>query len=478
MIHFCKENSYTSLPHCFYTLQLPEPVSAPTLLSFNKSLAKEIGLNVDIPQENLTEFFSGNQTSSSAHPLALAYAGHQFGHFVPCLGDGRAVLLGEVPTPDNRRIDMQLKGSGRTPYSRNGDGKSALGPVIREYIVAEAMHHLGVPTTRPLAAVATGEQVLRETPLPGGVLTRTAASHLRIGTFEYARTQENSKDALQSLLDFSIHRHYPEIKDTKDAPLQFLRKVAEKQISLVTQWMALGFIHGVMNTDNTAISGETIDFGPCAFLDEFQRNKVFSSIDQRGRYAWGNQGTIILWNVSRLAESLIPIVADKPATAVEQLEEVLKPLPQLFKERLEKKMGAKLGLNHADTSPQAPLSLWLHYMEDNRLDYTLSFRKLPLLLKGGAPSELFPPSPTREAFLKEWKRQKPDITAMERVNPCRIPRNHQVEHAIERAYEGDFAPFEKMNCAMKEPYREKPAFQFLEVPPEPKERISQTFCGT
>ena len=478
MIEFCQENSYIRLPPCLYTLQSPEPVSNPTLLALNRSLAQEIGLKDNCHKETLAQIFSGNRMPPGARPLALAYAGHQFGHFVPRLGDGRAILLGEALTPKGKRLDVQLKGSGRTPYSRNGDGKSALGPVIREYIVAEAMHCLGVPVTRPLAAVSTGEQVFRETPLPGGILVRTATGHLRIGTFQYAAIQENQKNILQSLLDFSIQRHHPELADSKDAPLLFLRKVADTQISLVTRWMALGFIHGVMNTDNTTISGETIDFGPCAFLDEFHRNKVFSYIDQKGRYAWGNQGNILLWNLSRLAESLIPLVEDSPSLAVEKLEEALKPLPRLFKESLENRMGAKLGLSHTNDRRKTLISRWLHYLEDNRLDYTLSFRKLPLLLKKGAPESLFPPTSALKTFLEEWKKQKPDVKVMEQVNPCRIPRNHLVEQAIKQANQGDLTLFEKINRAMEEPYREKVEFQFLETPPTPKERVRQTFCGT
>ena len=475
---FDRENTYTRLPPCFYTAQNPVFVSNPTLLGFNKTLACEIGLKDNYTDGDLAQIFSGNRLPHQATPLALAYAGHQFGHFVPNLGDGRAILLGEILLPDEQRLDIQLKGSGVTPYSRNGDGKSAIGPVIREYIVGEAMHHLGVPSTRPLAAVATGESVLRETPLPGGVLARVALSHLRIGTFEYAVIEKNRKSMLESLLHFSIQRHYPDIEGRDDSPLLFLRRVADKQIALVSQWMALGFIHGVMNTDNTTISGETIDFGPCAFLDEFHHNKVFSSIDRTGRYAWKNQGKILLWNLSRLAECLIPLVAEHPQSAVEKLQEEIKSLPRLFRQNLENRMGDKLGLSRCNSLKSILISSWLQYLEDNQLDYTLAFCKLPLLLKKSPPDPFFPLTPTFETFCNNWKKQSPNVSLMEKNNPCRIPRNHMIERAIQQAYRGDLSIFNEMNQAMKEPYKKKPSFQTYEIPPTPDERVQQTFCGT
>ena len=366
------DNTYARLPEHFFARVEPEIAPGPKLLAWNTELAEELGLSgLAGSEERLARIFSGNELPEGAEPIALAYAGHQFGHFVPQLGDGRAVLLGEVIKRSNgQRFDLQLKGSGQTPFSRRGDGKSSLGPVIREYLLSEAMYRMGVPTTRALAAVQTGESVYRDTILPGGVLTRVASSHLRIGTFEYFAARQDL-DALRTLADYAIERHYPEVKETSHPLVAFFGKVVEAQAALVAHWMDIGFIHGVMNTDNTAISGETIDYGPCAFMDEFDINKVFSSIDQDGRYAYGQQASIGQWNLVRLAECLLLLGDDQ-----QLFEAEFARYHDLFEHHYLQRMRRKLGLTSEEPGDRSLINEWQQHLQDHALDYTLSFRRL------------------------------------------------------------------------------------------------------
>ncbi|GAB4353146.1 MAG: YdiU family protein [Gammaproteobacteria bacterium] len=471
-------NSYTELPDRFYSRIRPTAVPSPTLLAWNRPLAEELGLaDAHRSEEELAEIFSGNAVPDGADPIALAYAGHQFGYFVPQLGDGRAVLLGEATSRrDGRRYDIQLKGSGQTPYSRNGDGKAPLGPVLREYILSEAMHRLGVPTTRALAAVATGSPVYRETVLPGAVFTRVAASHLRIGTFEYFATRGDA-EAVERLVDYAIQRHYPEAADTPNPRLAFYRCVVEAQASLVAQWLSIGFIHGVMNTDNTSISGETIDYGPCAFMDEFDINRVFSSIDRHGRYAYGQQAPIAFWNLARLAECLLPRNDDGKTR--EALEAELNRFPDRFTHHHRERMYAKLGLTTDDAENADLLNAWLRHLQEHALDFTLSFRRLGARLEADDAPEF-------GEFETRWKAclaRQPESPAeirerMERLNPLYIPRNHQVERVIRAAIAGDLSLFHELNRVLQNPYAEQPGFENYAEPPTPEERVTQTFCGT
>lgn len=472
------DNSYTELPERFFSRIRPTAAPTPTLLAWNQPLAEELGL-ADPKRTNgeLAEIFSGNAVPDGADPIALAYAGHQFGYFVPQLGDGRAVLLGEaISRRDGRRYDIQLKGSGQTPYSRNGDGKAPLGPVLREYILSEAMHRLGVPTTRALAAVATGSPVYRETALPGAVFTRVAASHLRVGTFEYFATRGDA-EAVDRLVDYAIRRHYPEAADAPDPRLAFYRGVVEAQAALVAQWMSIGFIHGVMNTDNTSISGETIDYGPCAFMDEFDINKVFSSIDQHGRYAYAQQAPIAFWNLARLAECLLP--ASEDGNTKEALEAELNRFPERFTHHHRERMTAKLGLTTDDADNADLLNAWLQHLQDNALDFTVSFRRLCARVEAEDAPEF-------GDFETRWKARlalQPESPAgirerMERVNPLYIPRNHQVERAIQAATVGDLTVFHELNGVLQNPYTEQPGFENYAQPPTPEERVTETFCGT
>ncbi len=468
-------NSYTRLPDRFYARQDPAGSPDPLLLVWNRPLAEQLGLGgLEEDPELVARWFGGNQLLPGSEPIALAYAGHQFGNFVPQLGDGRALLLGELTNrEDGRPYDIQLKGSGRTPFSRNGDGRAALGPVIREYVVSEAMHRFGAPTTRALAAVSTGERVRRETALPGGILTRVAASHIRVGTFEYFAVRRD-REALRALLDYAIERHVPEAAGAESPALAFFRAVAQRQARLVAQWMALGFIHGVMNTDNMAISGETIDYGPCAFLDEFEFDKVFSSIDRDGRYAYGAQAGIAQWNLARLAEALLRIADDKPA-----FESVLADFEPQFRSFYLAFMAPKLGLESVEAGDDQLVMDWLGHLEENRLDYTLSFRRLAdrLWSEDGAgfgefetrwKQRLARQSPTKEQVRE----------GMNAVNPLFIPRNHQVERAIDAAIQGDMSVFQELLLVLQRPYTQQPRFAAYAEPPGEGERILQTFCGT
>ncbi|MCH2176861.1 MAG: YdiU family protein [Lentisphaeria bacterium] len=461
------DNTYKTLPPTFYSNTKPSEFSQPNLLAFNDELAKELGFDPDqYTSEELAKIFSGQILLEGSAPIALAYAGHQFGNFVPQLGDGRAIMLGEVLTKNSKRYDLQLKGSGRTVFSRGGDGFSALGPVIREYILSEAMYALGIPTTRALAAVETGDLVRRETVLPGGVFTRVASSHIRVGTFEYFAGKKDI-NAIKVLLSYAIERHYPHLK--KDDALGFLKAVIEKQIELVSSWMSIGFIHGVMNTDNTSISGETIDFGPCAFMDKFSQAKVFSSIDQYGRYAYNNQGPILSWNMTRLAECLIDLVDVDESKAIDVLNETLSKIKPKFESTLNKKMTAKIGLNEEDNDLVAE---FLEILEKEKKDFTLSFRNLG---NGDFPE-----------FEQKWvmrlieRGKKPDeiLDQIKAVNPLYIPRNHQVEKAIQGALRQDLSTFQELNELLKNPFQFNPKLDRYKQEPTEDEIVCETFCGT
>ncbi|MFT4715258.1 MAG: hypothetical protein ACI861_000422 [Paracoccaceae bacterium] len=476
-------NSYAELPAQFYTRQRPAPVPAPELIRLNHDLVKRLGLETD---DLTADIMSGNQVPDGADPLAMAYAGHQFGGFSPQLGDGRAVLLGEITAPDGAHFDLQLKGSGRTRYSRGGDGKAVLGAVLREYIVSEAMFALGIPTTRALAVAKTGEQVMRETPLPGAVLARIAASHIRVGTFQYFYAKQDT-EALQSLLDHAIERHYPTAANAEVPALAFLHEVMQKQADLVAHWMSVGFIHGVMNTDNMAISGETIDYGPCAYMDEYDPAKVFSSIDRQGRYAFANQPGIAHWNLAQLAQSLLPLIHDEPEKAAEKAQGVLDAFAQMFTSAYLKRFAAKLGISAPREGDNGLISGFLSLMEENRTDFTLAFRHLTRAIDAGdfrALADLFANSNAFTAWKSNWQtRIAHDDTAVilktaQAANPIFIARNHRVEAAIDAANQEDFAPFEALIDVLKKPFEAQPSMVEFEKPPKENEIVQATFCGT
>ncbi|MEM8547246.1 MAG: YdiU family protein [Pseudomonadota bacterium] len=468
------DNTFATLPRAFHAAVTPDPVSEPTLLAWNQPLADSLGLGkLGQDSAQLARWFGGTDALPGSEPIAMAYAGHQFGHFVPQLGDGRAALLGEVVTAAGDRFDIQLKGSGRTPFSRGGDGKSWLGPVLREYVLSEAMHHLGVPTTRALAAVATGDTVLRESALPGGVFTRVAASHLRVGTFQYFAVR-GDVSSLKTLADYAIARHYPAAADDSAPYVSLLEAVAQRQSELIARWMAVGFVHGVMNTDNTALSGETIDYGPAAFLDEFRFDKVFSSIDSYGRYAYASQPDMAQWNLARLAEALLSLGAEKSA-----LEAVLEAFPEDYAARYLALMGPKLGLQDVHEDDTDLLAQWLHYLNDHGSDYTLSFRDLADRVDADDESR-FGPFETRwrARVHRQGKSTDEIVSSMNAVNPVFIPRNHRVEQAITAALDGDYGIFEDLNEVLARPFDEQPAFADYASAPEPRERVTRTFCGT
>lgn len=487
-------NSYAQLPEHFYARKAPTPVAAPRLLKLNTKLAEDLGLDPDLlASAEGIETLAGNRVAEGSEPLALAYAGHQFGHFVPQLGDGRAILLGEILGPDGTRYDIQLKGSGQTPFSRRGDGRAAVGPVLREFILSEAMAALGVPTTRSLAAVATGERVYRETLLPGAVLTRVAASHLRVGTFQYFAARQDT-DALRSLANFAIARHDPEATQTSRPYRAFLDGVIARQAQLIAQWMLIGFIHGVMNTDNMSISGETIDYGPCAFMEQYNPATVFSSIDTQGRYAYANQPRIALWNLTRLAESLLPLLQeeagtdqDAQASAMEALEAFAPQYESAMISGLRRKLGL---LTEREGDLELAQSL-LQCMAENQADFTLTFRRLC-----DAASEpendrdvrvLFSDPTSYDRWAATWRTRllqdgtssQGRLSSMRHANPAFIPRNHQVEAAlVAAAQEDDLRPFERLLDVVSRPFEHRPELELYTLPARPEERVTQTFCGT
>ncbi len=485
---------YSRLPERFYERFNPEPVRLPQLIAFNRPLAEELGFDLAaLPsREELARYFAGNAVPPGAEPVAQAYAGHQFGGFVPRLGDGRAVLLGEVVDRHGRLRDIQLKGAGRTPSSRGGDGRAPLGPVLREYLVSEAMHAMGIPTTRSLAAVTTGEPVYRETVLPGGVLTRVAASHIRIGTFEYFAAR-GDVEGLRLLADHVIERHYPQLAGLAGGEryLTLLAAVLERQAALVARWMGVGFIHGVMNTDNTAISGETIDYGPCAFMEAYDPRTVFSSIDQSGRYAYGNQPGIAVWNLARLAEALLPLFDADEQCAIEQATEVIERFAGRYQAEWLAVMRAKLGLAHEHEADGELIEALLQALYSGRADFTLSFRRLADC--AASPSadqallEQFRVSDAIQAWLPRWRERlaaeeqplEAAAARMRAVNPLYIPRNHLVEQAITAAVEeDDFKPFETLQAVLARPFEEQPGYERYAQPAAPHERVVRTFCGT
>ncbi|MEJ0086707.1 MAG: YdiU family protein [Pseudomonadota bacterium] len=484
------QNTYSVLPSRFYARVAPAPVKDPRLVVFNSRLAEELDFDPAVLEREGATLFSGNQTPDDADPIALAYAGHQFGGFVPQLGDGRAILLGERVGRDGVRRDIQLKGSGRTPFSRNGDGRAALGPMLREYLVSEAMHALGVPTTRSLAVVTTGEQVVREGLLPGAVLTRVAASHIRVGTFEYFAAR-NDHDAVSQLLDYVITRHYSQARGTDVPALAVLEAVAQRQAALITDWMSVGFIHGVMNTDNVAISGETIDYGPCAFMDNYDTNTVFSSIDRAGRYVYGNQPAIAQWNLARFAETLLPLIDSDTGKAVEIATAVIKDFMPVFDARLLTRMRRKIGLAGEQEGDVDLIRTLLAAMQSADADFTLTFRRLARCADEPANDasllELFASSSDIADWLRRWRERlasEPQKAAeraanMRRVNPAFIPRNHRVEAVLEAAStHGDFGPFLKLLNILEHPYDDQPGCAEFEQPPAPAERVLRTYCGT
>jgi len=476
-------NTYAHLPERFFAKQTPARVPKAKLIRINRPLAEQLSIDVDwLESKDGIAMLSGNLVPEGAEPIAQAYAGHQFGGFVPQLGDGRAVLMGEVLDARGSRYDLQLKGSGRTPFSRGGDGKSALGPVIREYIVSEAMAALGVPTTRALAAVSTGESVFRpEGSIPGGVFTRVAASHIRVGTFQYFNAR-NDIEGIRTLADYVIARHYPEAAESSSPYETLIASVADSQADLTAHWMSLGFIHGVMNTDNMAVSGETIDYGPCAFMDAFHPQCVFSSIDKGARYAWGNQPDIGYWNLARLAETLLPLLSEDADKATEMGEAALSGYPDRFSSQYIGRFRAKLGL-----SSESPISIvqgCLDLLAAQKIDFTLFFRHLTRAADGESAEEVTGLFSDKEAFnvwFSIWRKALEADRGPERMrsaNPILIPRNHRVEQAIQASYAGDFDPFHRLVDALKAPYTEKSEYAEYETPPRPEEVVRETFCGT
>ncbi len=493
-VHFGFENTYTRLPERFYSRLAPSPVAAPQLVKVNVELAGSLGIDPDaLASTEGVEILAGNKITEGSEPIAQAYAGHQYGYFVPQLGDGRAILLGEVMGRDGVRYDIQLKGSGPTPFSRRGDGRAALGPVLREYIVSEAMAALGVPTTRALAAVTTGERVLRETVLPGAIFTRVAASHLRVGTFQYFAARQDI-DGLRTLANYAIARHYPEAAHAGNPTRALLDGVIARHARLVAQWMMIGFVHGVMNTDNCSISGETIDYGPCAFMEAYDPATVFSSIDANGRYAYGNQPRIALWNLARLAEALLPVLAEEAGSeeaAVASANEALAAFDPQFEAARLAGLRLKLGLFTEREEDAALAEDLLQRMAVNGSDFTLTFRRLcdaAAGFEGDAGARgLFADPASYDAWAAKWRLRLEEepmsaearAAAMRKVNPAFIPRNHMVEAALNAAmWKQDFHPFEEILDVVSRPYEDRPDMERYAWPARPEERVCQTFCGT
>ncbi len=499
-VRFGFDNSYARLPTHFHVRQAPTAVAAPRLIRVNVELARSLGLDPEaLASEEGVEILAGSRLAEGSEPLAMAYAGHQFGYFVPQLGDGRANLLGEVVGRDGVRYDLQLKGSGPTAFSRRGDGRAALGPVLREYIVSEAMAAMGVPTTRALAAVTTGETVWRETALPGAVLTRVAASHLRVGTFQYFAAREDV-EGLRVLAEYAIARHYPEAARAKEPYRALLDGVIARQARLVAQWMLLGFIHGVMNTDNMSISGETIDYGPCAFLEAYEPEKVYSSIDQQGRYAYENQPRAALWNLTRLAEALLPVLseeaggdeaADSEERALAGAREALAGFQPQYEAARLAGLRRKLGLMTERDGDAVLAEELLERMAANRADFTLTFRRLcdaAVGVDGDAGVRiLFADPRAYDMWASEWRARLAEegvgaeerAAGMRRVNPLSIPRNHRVEAVIRAAVaREDFGPFAELLEVVTRPFEERPEMDEYAVPARAEECVRATFCGT
>jgi uncharacterized protein YdiU (UPF0061 family) len=472
------DNSYARLPDRFYTRLAPTPVAKPALVAVNEALARDLRIDpAALASDDGLAILAGNRVPEGAAPLAQAYAGHQFGGWVPQLGDGRAILLGEVVDTRGHRRDIQLKGAGPTPYSRMGDGRAWLGPVLREYLVSEAMHALGIPTTRALAAVTTGETIIRETLLPGAVLTRVASSHIRVGTFQFFAARKDT-DALRALTSHVIARHYPDA----DGPLALLDAVIARQARLVAQWMGVGFIHGVMNTDNTSVAGETIDYGPCAFMDTYRAGQVFSSIDHYGRYAYNRQPDVLVWNLAQFATALLPLMGEDRDAAIEAATASVHRFPDLFQSAWLATFRAKLGLATEEDEDAGLINTLLSRMETLRADFTNTFRAL------GHPSardEFLDPA-GYDAWEQDWHARlaregaapEDRLPAMRRANPAVIPRTHRIEDAIATGVAGDFAPFRRLGLALARPFDDAPGFEDFRRPPAEDEIVRQTFCGT
>ena len=485
------DNSYARLPERFHARALPTSAKAPRLIRANKALAVELGLDPEwlVSPPGLA-FLSGQKIVEGSEPIAMAYAGHQFGQFVPQLGDGRAILLGEVIDREGRRRDIHLKGSGRTPFSRGGDGNAALGPVLREYVLSEAMAALGIPTTRALAAATTGQSVVREELLPGAVIARVASSHIRVGTFQFFAARGDI-EALQLLADHVIERHYPDLIKAEDRYLALLEKVIAAQAELVARWLAVGFIHGVMNTDNMSVAGETIDYGPCAFMDAYDPGTVFSSIDRMGRYAYGNQPKIALWNLTRFAETLLPLLSDDETKAIGVAEEALATFSALFQRAYQDGFRRKLGLGGEREGDPELIGALLDALSKDKVDFTLFFRRLSdARLKGegeAAVRAMFADAAPFDDWLTRWRLRlqfqpvdaEGSAATMRAVNPAFIPRNHRVEAMITAAVErDDFAQFEELLAVLSRPFDDQPEFLQYQNPPLKEERVLATFCGT
>jgi serine/tyrosine/threonine adenylyltransferase len=490
-VHFPFQNTYSALPANFFARVAPTPVTSPRLVKLNRPLARHLGLDPDLlSTPEGAEILAGKRLPDGAEPIAMAYAGHQFGHFVPQLGDGRAILLGEVIDADGIRRDIQLKGSGPTPFSRRGDGRAALGPVLREYVVSEAMAALGIPTTRSLAAVVTGEIVMRETALPGAVLTRVASSHIRVGTFQFFASR-NDTEGVRQLADHVIARHYPDAAKAERPYHALLEGVIGRQAELIARWLLVGFIHGVMNTDNSSISGETIDYGPCAFMDQYDPAAVFSSIDEQGRYAYANQPRIGLWNLTRLAECLLPLLADEQEKAIAEAQELLGAFPEKFSTAYQAGLRRKIGLFTTQDGDEALVQDLLDAMAKNHADFTLTFRRLADAARdadGDAEvRKLFTDPAAFDEWAARWRQRTGSETrsgeerrnAMRAVNPAFIPRNHRIEAIIEAAVNrDDYAPFEELLSVLSKPFDDQPQYADYAEPPQPEQRVLQTFCGT
>ena len=476
------DNTYSTLPEAFISKTSPVPVKSPELVIFNYNLAKELGLDFSLTdKKDLSKLFSGNLLPKGSSAIAQAYAGHQFGHFT-MLGDGRAVLMGEHLSKNKERFDIQFKGSGKTPFSRNGDGRAALGPMLREYIVSEAMHYLNIPTTRSLAVVKTGENVFRETPLIGAVLTRVASSHIRVGTFQYALINED-KSNLKILFDYTLDRHYQNIINSKNPAVDLLIEVMEKQIELVTNWMRVGFIHGVMNTDNMSISGETIDYGPCAFMDTYDPKTVFSSIDHNGRYAYFNQPGITKWNLARFAECLVPLIDSDKNKSVQIATEIINTFGEIYNEKWLEMMRKKLGLFNKNDGDEKLINELLSWMYEKKADFTNTF--CVLMEQNIEDNKIY----NDESFIKwknTWQKRiklnnKPlneVIDLMRSVNPLVIPRNHKVEEALNSANSNNLKSLEKLLEVLKKPYENQNNTKEYQFPRPPSDKKYQTFCGT
>ena len=476
------DNTYSKLPEYFISNTSPVPVKSPELIILNDNLAKELGLNFSlIDKKDLSKLFSGNSLPEGSKAISQAYAGHQFGHFT-MLGDGRAVLMGEHISKNNERFDIQFKGSGKTPFSRNGDGRAALGPMLREYIISEAMHALNIPTTRSLAVVKTGEDVMRENTLQGAILTRVASSHLRVGTFQFIAARKSEKE-LKTLINYTINRHYPNIKQSKNQALEFLKVMIKQQTNLVINWMRVGFIHGVMNTDNMAISGETIDYGPCAFMDTYDPQTVFSSIDQFGRYSYSNQPNITKWNLARFAECLIPLIDPNKDKAIEIATETINNFDKNYEIKWINMMRDKLGLFGQDPKDLVLILDLLTWMHKNKADYTNTFC---ILMNENVQKNKIYEDENFIIWKKRWKERlklnnnNPEkfLKLMRSVNPLIIPRNHKVEEALEAANNNDLSPLIKLIKILEKPYDKQQENIDYQSPAPLGNKKYQTFCGT